>query len=115
MAPERRVLVTGGAGFIGSHIVDALVERNLRVKVLDNFATGRRQHLRTRSVLVEADICDSSAIATAFADVDCVFHVAALPRVGLSIEKPLETHMANAVGTLSVLNAARNAGVKRVI
>jgi UDP-glucose 4-epimerase len=112
---KRRVLVTGGAGFIGSHLVDALIERGLAVRVIDNFATGRRNHLDRRAELVEADICQLDSIRAAFAGIDCVFHVAALPRVPLSIEKPIETHMVNVVGTLNALTAARDASVRRFI
>jgi UDP-glucose 4-epimerase len=108
-------LVTGGAGFIGSSLTDALLERGRTVRVLDNFANGKRQNLNPRAELVEADIRDLAAIEPAFVEVDCVFHKAALPRVGLSIEQPLETHLVNVVGTLNVLLAARAAGVRRVI
>ena len=111
----RIVLVTGGAGFIGSHLADALLERGLTVRVLDNFLTGSRKNLNPRSELVEADIRERAAIEPAFAGVDCVFHTAALPRVGLSIERPVETHLVNVVGTLNVLMAARAAGVRRVV
>jgi nucleoside-diphosphate-sugar epimerase len=112
---KRIVLVTGGAGFIGSHLADALLERGLAVRVLDNFLTGSRQNLDPRAELVEADIRERAALEPAFAGVDCVFHTAALPRVGLSIERPLETHLVNVVGTLNVLLAARAAGVRRVV
>lgn len=108
-------MVTGGAGFIGSHLVDALLGRGLRVRVLDNLSTGRRENLEPRAELVEADIRDLAAITPAFAGVDCVFHTAALARVPLSIAKPVETHMVNALGTLNVLMAAREAGVRRVV
>lgn len=111
----RLVLVTGGAGFIGSHLVDALVARGLDVRVIDDFSTGRRGNLNPRSALFEADIRDRSAIQAVFAGVDCVFHVAAMPRVGLSIERPAETHAVNVDGTLNVLIAAREARVRRVI
>jgi len=111
----RSVLVTGGAGFIGSHLADALLERGLAVRVLDNFLTGKRNNLNPRAELVEADIRESAVIEPAFAGVDCVFHTAALPRVGLSIERPVETHLVNVVGTLNVLMAARAAGVRRVV
>src|ERR1700688_3939765 len=111
----RIVLVTGGAGFIGSHLVDALLQRGLAVRVLDNLRTGSRQNLNPRAELIEADIRQPAAIEPAFAGVNCVFHTAALPRVGLSIERPLETHLANVVGTLNVLLAARAAGVRRVV
>jgi UDP-glucose 4-epimerase len=111
----RIALVTGGAGFIGSHLVDALLERGLTVRVLDNLRTGSRDNLNPGAELVEADIGDLAAIEPAFAGVDCVFHLAALPRVGLSIERPIETHLVNVVGTLNVLTAARAAGVRRVV
>jgi UDP-glucose 4-epimerase len=111
----RIVLVTGGAGFIGSHLADALVERGFKVRVIDNFSTGSRQNLNPRARFFAVDIRERAALAPAFAGVDCVFHAAALPRVGLSIERPLETHLVNVDGTLNVLLAARAAGVRRVV
>jgi nucleoside-diphosphate-sugar epimerase len=111
----RLVLVTGGAGFIGSHLVDALIGAGLRVRVIDNFATGRREFVNRAAELVEGDIRDASSIADAFDGVDTVFHVAALPRIPLSIAKPVETHMTNVVGTLNVLIAARDRKVRRVV
>ena len=114
-AKSRTVLVTGGAGFIGSHLVDALLERGLNVRTIDNFATGRRENLNPCAQFVEADIRDLESIREAFEDVDTVFHTAALPRVPLSIEKPIETHIVNALGTLNVLMAAREASVRRFV
>jgi len=111
----RLVMVTGGAGFIGSNLVDALIERGCRVRVVDNFSTGRRENLNPRAELVEADVQDTAVLARAMSGVDCVFHVAALPRIPLSIAHPMETHMANAVGTLSALIAARDSGVRRFV
>jgi UDP-glucose 4-epimerase len=108
-------MVTGGAGFIGSHLVDALIARGIRVRVLDNFATGRREYLNPQAELVEADIRDPAAIRAAFEGVACVFHLAARPRVMFSIEHPLEAHVNNVVGTLNVLIATRDAGVRRFI
>src|SRR5271163_2589685 len=112
---ERLVLVTGGAGFIGSHLVDALLAAGHRVRVIDNFDTGRREYVNRAAELIEGDIRDASSIADAFDGVDTVFHVAALPRIPLSIAKPVETHMTNVVGTLNVLIAARDRKVRRVV
>ena len=112
---QRTVLVTGGSGFIGSNLVDALIGCGLRVRTIDNFSTGNRAQVNPEAELVESDIRNAKEIKPAFAGVDCVFHVAALPRVPLSIEMPLETHMVNVVGTLNVLTAAREEGVRRVV
>jgi nucleoside-diphosphate-sugar epimerase len=111
----QTVLVTGGAGFIGSSLVDALVDRGLKVRVIDNFSTGRKEQINSRAELNVGDIRELESIRAAFDGVDCVFHTAALPRVPLSIERPVETHLVNVVGTLNVLVAARDAGVRRVV
>lgn len=111
----RIMLVTGGGGFIGSHLVKALLDRGYRVRVLDNFATGRLDRIHRSAELVQGDICEGASIAPSFQGVDCVFHTAALPRVPLSIENPLKTHMVNVVGTINVLLAARDAAVRRVV
>lgn len=110
-----RYIVTGGAGFIGSHLVDALIERGDEVIVIDNLATGKKENLNPRAKFIEADICDYEKIAPHFKGADGVFHLAALPRVQLSIEKPIETHRANVLGTINVLTAARDNKVKRVV
>jgi UDP-glucose 4-epimerase len=114
-AKSRTVLVTGGAGFIGSHLVDALIERGLRVRILDNISTGTRSNLNPGAELIEADLRNLDSIRPAFHDTDTVFHEAALARVPLSIDKPTETHTVNALGTLHVLMAARDVGVRRVV
>jgi UDP-glucose 4-epimerase len=111
----RLVAVTGGAGFIGSHLVDALIGCGMRVRLLDNFATGRREYVNTAAEVIDADIRVGDSLKHAFEGVDSVFHTAALPRVMLSIERPVETHLVNVVGTLNVLIAARDAGVRRVV
>lgn len=115
MTTKRTVLVTGGAGFVGSNLVDELLTRGLKVRVIDIFATGSRKNLNPKAELLEADIRDGAAIGAAFQGVDCVFHAAALPRIPLSIAQPVETHMTNVVGTLNVLIAARDAKVRRVV
>ena len=112
---DRLMLVTGGAGFIGSHLVDALIGAGMRVRVIDNFATGRHEFVNPAAELIDADIRDAASISGAFAAVDTVFHVAALPRIPLSIAKPVETHMTNVVGTLNVLIAARDSKVRRIV
>jgi UDP-glucose 4-epimerase len=110
-----RALVIGGAGFIGSHLADALVREGCAVRILDNFATGQRENVNSAADVIEGDIREIASIRPAFAGVDCVFHTAALPRVMLSIEHPVETHMVNVVGTLNALIAARDAKVGRFI
>ena len=118
----RTFLVTGGAGFIGSHIAQALLERGDRVRVLDNLSTGKRENLPAAGgpaagpvELIQADLTDMEAVSAAMRGVDCVFHQAALASVPRSIERPLDTHAACVTGTLVVLDAARRAGVRRVV
>jgi UDP-glucose 4-epimerase len=114
----RTFLVTGGAGFIGSHLVEALVERGDRVRVLDNLSTGFLANLegvRERIEFLRGDLVDGPVIARAVEGVDTVFHEAALASVPLSVERPLETHAACVTGTLTLLDAARRAGVRRVV
>jgi UDP-glucose 4-epimerase len=111
-------LVTGGAGFIGSSIARALVTRGERVRIIDNFSSGRRENFAdfARDVeLIEADILDPTALARALEGVEVVFHEAAIPSVPKSMAEPLENHEANATGTLRVLHAARAAGARRLV
>jgi nucleoside-diphosphate-sugar epimerase len=111
-------LVTGGAGFIGSNLVDELLRREHRVRVLDNLSTGRPENLaavRERIDFFNADICDLETIRPCFAGVDYVIHLAALPSVPRSVADPLSANRVNIEGTLNVLLAAREAGVKRVV
>jgi nucleoside-diphosphate-sugar epimerase len=111
-------LITGGAGFIGSHLTAFLVAAGEQVRVLDNFATGKRENLAAISgkfELLEADIRDLEAIRGAFQGVEYVLHQAAIPSVPRSLADPLTTHAANVSGTMNVLLAAREAGVKRVV
>lgn len=111
-------LVTGGAGFIGSHMVSELVRRGEQVRVLDNFATGKRANLRAvqdKVIVHEADICDLERIRRYFAGVDYVIHLAALPSVARSVADPVESNLINISGTVNVLVAARDAQVKRLV
>lgn len=111
-------LVTGGAGFIGSHIVEALVRRGLRVRVLDNFSTGRRENLQSVTSDVEVvagDLDDADIVQRAVTGIDTIFHQAALASVPLSVEKPLATHAACVTGTVNLLHQAQRAGVRRVV
>jgi len=111
-------LVTGGAGFIGSHVVHELVRRGEVVRVLDNLATGRIENLAEvsdRITFSETDICDLSRISRHFTDAHYVIHLAALPSVARSIADPLTANAVNITGTLNVLLAAREAGVKRLV
>ncbi len=114
----RTMLVTGGAGFIGSHLVEALVQRGDRVRVLDNLSTGARGNLEQlgREVeFFEGSLLDEELVARAVAGVDCVFHQAALPSVTLSVERPLEAHAQCGTVTVVLLDQARRAGVRRVV
>lgn len=111
-------LVTGGAGFIGSHLAGELVKRGDSVRILDNFATGNRDniaHLQDKVELFERDITKPDQLADAFQGVDYVLHQAAIPSVPRSVADPVRSHENCATGTLNVLVAARDAGVKRVI
>ncbi|HMP77450.1 MAG TPA: SDR family oxidoreductase [Kiritimatiellia bacterium] len=111
-------LVTGGCGFIGSHLVEALLRDGCRVRVLDNLSTGHRENLADVADAVDlriGDITNPTDVSAACAGVDGVFHLAALVSVADSVERPLENHRLNATGTLNVLLAARNAGARRVV
>ncbi len=113
-----RILVTGGGGFIGSHLVRAALDRGYDCTVIDNFETGSRANLAEvagRITLVEGSITDKDAVARALEGVDAVMHEAALPSVPKSLERPLETHMANAFGTLNLLEGCRQHGVGRFV
>jgi UDP-N-acetylglucosamine/UDP-N-acetyl-alpha-D-glucosaminouronate 4-epimerase len=111
-------LVTGGGGFIGSHIVHELVAAGEEIRVLDNFATGRAENLvevRDRITLCEGDIRDLEKIRPHFTDVDYVVHLAAIPSVPRSVADPVTSNAVNINGTLNVLLAARDARVKRLV
>lgn len=112
-----KYLVTGGGGFIGSHLVDRLLSEGHEVVVVDNFLTGRREnisHFENDIELHEIDIRDKVALDKAMCGVEYIYHQAALPSVPRSIDNPLTSHEINTTGTLNVLLAARDAGVKRL-
>src|SRR5215217_4388987 len=113
-----RALVTGGAGFIGSNLVDALITRGNDVVVLDNFSSGRRErleHFDDRLSLVEGDLRSYERVHAAMDGIEVVFHQGALPSIPRSIQDPLTTSAVNVEGTLNVLLAARDADVRRVV
>jgi UDP-glucose 4-epimerase len=113
-----RILVTGGAGFIGSHLAAHLCERGDQVRVLDNFATGRRSNLadvRDDVELIEGDIQSYERVNKAVAGCEVVLHEAALPSVPRSVQDPLTSNATNVIGTLNVLLAARDHDVRRVV
>ena len=113
-----RYLVTGGAGFIGSHLVEALVARGERVRVLDDLSTGKRENLSTVLGDVEllvGDVADPGTVDQAMDRCEAVFHLAAIASVQASLEDPLHTHRVNVDGTLNVLEAARRAKARRVV
>jgi len=114
----ERVLVTGGAGFIGSNVADALLARGDRVRLLDNFSTGRRENVAEfldEVELVEGDLRDFHTVARAVRGCDAIVHLGALPSVPRSIEEPLTTNNVNITGTVNVLEAARDFGVRRIV
>lgn len=113
-----KILVTGGAGFIGSHLVRWLVEQGHRVRVLDNFSTGRRESLapvRSAIEIIAGDIRDYALVLAATHDNELIIHLAAMVSVVQSVQQPLEAQAINATGSLNVLEAARQAGVQRVV
>lgn len=115
---SMKVLVTGGAGFIGSHLVDALLAAGSRVRVLDNLSTGKRANLSMSHPHLElavGDIRDRSAVRDAVAGTDAIVHLAAVASVQASVDDPLGTHETNMGGTLNLLEAARHGGIRRVI
>lgn len=115
----KRTLVTGGAGFIGSHLVDRLLDDGHQVTVLDDFSNGKMANLgaanRVDITVAEADVSDYAAIEPHFAGIDWVFHLAAKAAIVPSIQEPMVYHKANVDGTVAVLEAARTHGVKRFV
>jgi len=111
----QTALVTGGAGFVGSHLAEALLERGADVRVLDDFSSGRRENVPAGAEVVEGDVRDPGVVRSAVRDCDVVFHQAGLVSVPASVEDPLASQAANVTGTLNVLEAAREEGDARVV
>jgi len=111
----EKIIVTGGAGFIGSHIVDMLVEGGYEVHVVDNMSAGKKENVNPKATLHVVDIRDKEALIPLFKDAKYVFHEAAIPQVQYSIENPIETNDINVNGLLNVLEASRINNVKRVM
>jgi len=111
----RRSLVTGGAGFIGSHVVDALLEAGESVRVLDDLSSGKTANLRRGAELMHGSIADLAIVEKAVAECEVVYHLAAVASVTKSVETPIASHDICATGTLNVLDAARRNGVRRVV
>lgn len=115
MSKKEKVIVTGGAGFIGSHLVDELIKRGFRVHVIDNFAGGKKENKNPKANYHKLDIRKLKKIKPIFKDATFVFHLAALPKVQFSIKNPILTNDVNVNGTLNVLIASKEAKVKRLI
>jgi UDP-glucose 4-epimerase len=112
------VLITGGAGFIGSHLTDALLAKGYSVRILDDLSTGKPGNLpldNPRVELIEGDVADAALVARAMAGCRAVAHLAAVASVQASVDDPVRTHQSNFIGTLNVCEAMRQAGVKRVL
>jgi UDP-glucose 4-epimerase len=115
---DAPVLITGGAGFIGSHLVDALLAKGYAVRVLDDLSTGKRSNLpldNPRVELIEGDVADAALVARAAVGCQAVAHLAAVASVQASVDDPVKTHQSNFIGTLNVCEAMRQAGIKRVV
>jgi UDP-glucose 4-epimerase len=115
---DAPVLITGGAGFIGSHLTDALLAKGYAVRILDDLSTGKRSNLpldNPRVELIEGDVADAELLARAAVGCQAVAHLAAVASVQASVDDPVKTHQSNFIGTLNVCEAMRQAGIKRVV
>ncbi|WP_409278565.1 NAD-dependent epimerase/dehydratase family protein [Pseudomonas defluvii] len=115
---DAPILITGGAGFIGSHLSDALLANGYAVRVLDDLSTGKRSNLQLQHPklqLIEGDVADAALVAQAAAGCQAVVHLAAVASVQASVEDPVKTHQSNFIGTLNVCEAMRLAGIRRVL
>lgn len=111
----QKIIVTGGAGFIGSHIVDALVEEGYEVHIVDNMSNGREENINPKATFHKVDIGDRESLVPILEGAYCVFHEAAMPQVQYSIENPIETNQINVTGLLNILEASRLGKVKRLV
>jgi nucleoside-diphosphate-sugar epimerase len=109
------IIVTGGAGFIGSHLVDKLIEKGHKVTIIDDLSTGKKENLNPKADFHQVSICDFEKIKPLFQGVDFVFHLAAIPRLPISIKDPIGTSNVNILGTVNVFKAASDNKVKRVV
>ncbi len=110
-----KIIVTGGAGFIGSHVTDLLIEAGHEVHILDNMSSGKKENINKKAIFHKVDICKLEKIVPFFVGIDYVFHLAAMARIQPSIIDPITTLQNNILGTTNVLIAARNAKIKKVI
>lgn len=113
MNPDKWAVVTGGAGFIGSHLVEALLRQGRKVRVVDDFSTGSRSKIPDGAEVLEGDVLDVAAAAVRNADV--IYHLAAIPSVPRSVAEPLESHRATAESTVALLQAGERAGARRLV
>ena len=110
-----RCIVTGGAGFVGSHIVDLLVGQGMDVLAVDDLSTGFEKNVNRKAKLVSLDIRDADALTRVCTDADLLFHTAALPRIQPSFDQPVEHEEVNVIGTIRCLQAARDAGIRKLV
>ena len=118
MALSGIALITGGAGFVGSHIATALVDAGARVRVVDDLSTGylkNLRHIESKVDFVQGNVGDAATLRRALSDVEWVFHEAAIPSVPRSVDRPVESHDASVNATFAVLLAARDQKVRRVV
>lgn len=112
---KTKVIVTGGAGFIGSHLTDVLIERGFAVRIIDNLSGGKMERVNPKAEFIKGDIRNIETVKKVMEGIDYVFHLAALPRVQFSIQYPQETHDVNINGTVYLLIAAKDCGIKKFI
>jgi len=115
MKKTSKILVTGGAGFIGSHLIDRLIKENYKVIIIDNLSTGKKINVNPKADFYNIDICDFKKIKPLFQGIDYVFHLAAIPRVPISIKDPVSTSKINILGTINVFKAASDNKIKRIV